>query len=221
MGTGFDNFSRRVASTTTRRQVLGLFGRSAAAAIVASSALQMFGEGPAHAACIVQYPPQNLNNCPNKRPHPGNVRSSNGCGAANSDFKPPQSFGSASFTIPCNNHDICYETCNTPKSTCDSTFGNQLVDTCIATYSGSFLTETACIFVAGAYELAVTLFGGSAYDAGQTKDCECCFPVPMVYCGCTDTCYPTATDCFAAGCKASLSCFGKIICGPPPPGKCP
>ena len=200
--------------------MLGLFGRTAAVAVVGAGALQMLDVGPAHAEdCIIEYPPANLDDCPNKRQHPANVRSSNGCGPANSDFRPPQGFGAASFTIPCNNHDICYETCNTPKSQCDTTFGDQLVDTCIATYNGSFFLETVCIVVAGLYEAAVTLGGGDAYDAGQTKDCECCRPVPKVYCGCNQKCYTNGSDCLAE-CHTSLGCFTNI-CAPAQPGQCP
>jgi len=216
----FDDLTRRFASARTRRQVLGLFGRGALGALAGGASGVWFSAAPALAACIVEYPPADLDDCPNKRPHPGNTRGSNGCGPANSDFRPPQSFGSAPFTVPCNNHDICYETCNTPKSTCDVTFGDQLVDVCIATYGGSFLMETACILVAGVYELAVTVGGGSAYEAGQTKDCECCRPVPQVWCGCNQKCYTSAADC-TAECHGGLGCFGQTLCGPATPEQCP
>src|SRR4051794_36790045 len=99
MGNGFDDFSRRFGRARTRRQVLGLFGRTAAAAAFGGVAMQMADVGGVHAEnCLVEYPPADLDDCPNKRPHPGNMRSSNGCGAANSSFRPPQGFGSASFT---------------------------------------------------------------------------------------------------------------------------
>lgn len=216
---GFDGLSRRLATTRSRREVVRLFGGSALGAVVAGTVAPWFTSSVAASHCIVEYPPADLVNCPNKRPHPGNTRGSNGCGPANSDFRPPQSFGRASFTVPCNNHDICYETCNTPKSNCDGTFGDQLVDTCIATYSGSFLMETVCIVVAGAYELAVTVGGGSAYEAGQTKDCECCQPVPHIWCQCNRTCYTNAAQC-TSECRASLGCFTGI-CAPATPEQCP
>ena len=220
MSSRFDELTRRAGRMRTRREVVGLLGRGAVGAVFGSQALQ-FLDAPTVLAqdCIVEYPPADLDDCPNKRPHPGNQRGFNGCGAANSSFRPPQGFGKVSFTGPCNQHDICYETCNASKSQCDSTFGDQLVDACIAGYSGSFLSETACILTAGVFEAAVSLFGGSAYEAGQTKDCECCRPVTKIYCNCNKKCYTDASTC-TSECKASLGCFTGI-CAPAQPGQCP
>jgi hypothetical protein len=220
MGNGFDDFSKRFGRTTTRRQALGLFGRTAAVAVAGTGAIQLIGGGSvAFAECKVEYPPANLADCPNKRPHPGNMRASNGCGPASGGSRPPQSFGSASFTSACNNHDICYETCNTPKANCDIAFGHDLVDTCKAAYAGSPLRLAACATTAIVYQGAVTYWGADAYEAGQKKDCECCRPVPMVYCGCNHTCYTSASQC-TTECHASLGCFTQI-CGPATPEQCP
>ena len=219
MGNGFDDCARRFGRATTRRQVLGLFGRTALVGSVGVGVMEMFGARSAHAACLTEYPPANLTDCPNKRPHPGNVRTSNGCGPEGSAFPLPQGFGSASFTTACNGHDICYETCNSPKAGCDSTFGDQMVDTCVATYNGSFLRETACIALARLYEAGVSAGGGSAYDAAQKKDCECCRPVPMVYCGCNHKCYTSASLC-TTECHGTLGCFSQI-CGPATAQQCP
>src|SRR4051812_36885243 len=34
----------------------------------------------------------------------------------------PQGFGDASYEPACGGHDICYETCNSSKAACDTTF---------------------------------------------------------------------------------------------------
>lgn len=219
MSRRFDDLTRRAGTMRTRRQVFGLLGRGAAAAFVGSQALQ-FLDAPTVSAedCLVEYPPANLDDCPNRRPHPGNVRGFNGCGAANSDFRPRQGFGTVNFQPACNGHDICYETCLESKSTCDVTFGDQLVDACIAGYSGSFLRETACISLAGTFQLAVTVAGGSAYEEGQKKDCECCHPVTKIRCDCKNTCYDDVAVCVDA-CKG-LGCFVGS-CYPVPIDQCP
>lgn len=219
MSTRFDELTRRAGTLRSRRQVIGLFGRTAIGAFVGVQALQ-FLDAPAVLAedCLVEYPPANIDDCPNKRKHPGNVPGSNGCGAATMEFRPPQSFGSVDFTPWCNNHDVCYGTCGSSRIGCDVTFGDQLTDACIATYSDNYIMETLCITVAGVYQAAVTIGGANAWDSGQKKDCECCRPTGKVRCGCTGACYDDALVCLSE-CKASLGCFTDI-CMPALAGQC-
>lgn len=216
----FDELTRRAGRSRSRREVLGLFGRGAVGALVGGQALQ-FLDAPAVSAqdCLVEYPPADLDDCPNKRKHPGNVPKSNGCGQQGSSFRPPQGFGRVDFTPPCNEHDVCYGTCMASKATCDQNFGDQLVDRCIAGYSGAFLSEVACIFTAGVFQAAVTLFGGEAYEDGQKLDCECCRPIQKIWCNCNKKCYTDAVTC-TSECKASLGCFTGI-CVPATTAQCP
>jgi hypothetical protein len=133
----------------------------------------------------------------------------------------PQGFGDADFRPGCNNHDICWETCNNSKAACDFAFGNDLRSACLATYGVFSLKFAACLHVANIYESGVTLFGGEPYDAAQKKDCECCFPT-QIYCGCNNKCYPAAdASTCAAECHISLGCAFSNICGPATLAQCP
>lgn len=81
------------------------------------------------------------------------------------------------FIGACNAHDACYANCNSEKIGCDVTFGDTLRSTCYNDYNSSLLEAgylAECLSYAVAYEAAVSLFGGSAYDSTQKTVCNCC-----------------------------------------------
>ncbi len=220
MSRRFDELSRSVATGRSRRQVLALFAKSALGAFVGANAVQLL-DVPSVSAdedCNIEYPPKSLIDCPNKRPHPSNVKSVNGCGPAGGSIRFPQGFGQVDFaTAGCNQHDICYETCGASKAKCDTDLGNALRGMCEIVYSDNGFLRIVCKFVGSVYELAPTKFGDDAFKAAQLKDCECCRP--KIYCSCTNRCYDDAVTC-ATDCHASLACFTGI-CIPATTGKCP
>jgi len=174
--------------------------------------------------CIVEYPPSDLDNCPNKRPHPGASPSTNGCGAAGSELSQyiPNRWGDADFEPHCNKHDICYGTCGSSRLQCDWDLGSDAIDACIQAYGGfpgPNARLAACIAVANAYRAAVLAGGAGAFDAGQKEACECCHPVQQVWCGPLDSCHDTAVDCLDV-CPSGLGVTGQTLCGPPPEGRC-
>ena len=178
-------------------------------------------------SCTVQYPPKNLNDCPNKRHHPGHISQSNGCGAAGSHYPVPQSFfGTADFTPGCREHDCCYGTCNSPKYTCDFNFGHALAQSCEAAYpaASQILKRAACVNVAADYVSAVafTSKGTDAYTTAQREDCECCFPnapTAQIYCNCNQKCYTDLDTCYRE-CHG-INCLASAVCGPALSGQCP
>jgi hypothetical protein len=130
-----------------------------------------------------RYPIANLDLCPNRVPHPGHVPDFNGCGPAGgliSHLIPNRigPFRNVDFTPACNNHDICYDTCNSVKSTCDSNFLSDLRSACLAAYPGRSLfsryMRAGCDVDAYLYYTAVARGGADAYVSAQKKACDCC-----------------------------------------------
>jgi hypothetical protein len=104
--------------------------------------------------------------------------SSNGCGASGSSYTPPQGFFSVSFVSSCDTHDICYGTCGSSKSGCDSQFRSDLRAACDAVYNRfNIPARAACYAVAHTYYLGVHHGGGAPFEAAQDQFCEwesCC-----------------------------------------------
>jgi hypothetical protein len=99
--------------------------------------------------------------------------------------------------LPCNKHDICYQTCGSDKSQCDQQMYDDMMAVCNKAYP-----EAKCPFVVGSeicngsrwkclrdcqkwynerascansarkYKWGLTLFGGSAYEERQEQFCE-------------------------------------------------
>jgi hypothetical protein len=163
--------------------------------------------------------------CPNatyfKREKPGNVPATNGCGPAGGTIKIPQGYGTVDFTASCDQHDICYEDCFTPRETCDDNLGIDIARACATGYPASGvrnqLNRYMCFEHAFAYQAAVAIFGGSAWVAAQIKACECCRT--NIWCQCNETCYDELATC-QAECRASLGCFTGI-CEPASVDLCP
>jgi hypothetical protein len=147
-----------------------------------------------------KHPIADISACPNKVAHPGHVPTHDGCGSQTSPTYPfiPNSFGSASFLSSCNNHDDCYDTCNSVKSGCDSTFLSSLDAACQSAYGSgiSKLLLPTCLAVAQTYYSAVSNFGTTAYNAAQANACDCCDTST-----CPDNC-------------AGSSCGSLPACGP-------
>ncbi len=222
----FDDLTRTLGRATSRRQVMkgllagvvtAVVGRSIRIPGVAAAAPTCNGVpyDPSTQCCEPagiqpRYPIANLDLCPNRVPHPGHTPSFNGCGPENGFVKYliPNRIGpfrNVDFTPACNNHDICYDTCNSVKSVCDTNFFNDLSAQCAAAYPGTSWYQTymrtACINVdARIFYLAVsqTPTGRAAYEDAQKGACDCC-PVcencdgPNDMC-CHDQCIDTSND---------------------------
>jgi hypothetical protein len=139
---------------------------------------------------VAKHPIGDLSKCPNRVAHPGHVPGFNGCGPAalqGVQFIIPQGYKSASFTDACNGHDVCYDTCNTNKGTCDMGFGESMVQSCTETYQPIISDEadpilkqrfnyefTLCKLAAFRFFNAVSLAGQGAFDSAQKDACDCC-----------------------------------------------
>ncbi len=222
----FDDLTRTLGRATSRRQVMkgllagvvtAVVGRSIRIPGVAAAAPTCNGVpyDPSTQCCEPagiqpRYPIANLDLCPNRVPHPGHTPSFNGCGPENgfARYLIPNRIGplrNVDFTPACNNHDICYDTCNSDKSVCDANFFNDLSAQCAAAYPGTSWYQTymrtVCISVdARLYYLAVsrTATGRNAYEDAQKQACDCCPPCencdePDFTC-CNNTCIPACPD---------------------------
>lgn len=225
MASNFDALTGAVGRARTRRDALKLLGKGMLGVAVGASAAPALGSRPAAAAdeCLVEYPPADLDNCPNRRHHPGAVPSVNGCGPADGIDLVPDTFGIADFTNGCNVHDQCYGTCNSDRLQCDADMADAMRLECTNKYGDSIAMIpllAACYKVADNYKLAVNLFGGGPWETAQKEDCECCHPVPpqAVYCACNDTCYQDAQTCLGE-CRVTLGCFSGI-CRPATAEEC-
>eukprot|EP01088_Endostelium_zonatum_P002224 TRINITY_DN12727_c0_g1_i1.p1 TRINITY_DN12727_c0_g1~~TRINITY_DN12727_c0_g1_i1.p1 ORF type:complete len:156 (+),score=26.64 TRINITY_DN12727_c0_g1_i1:23-469(+) len=117
--------------------------------------------------------------CPSgktKVPNPDHVPTSNGCGAGGLLV----SAGKYDFTDCCNEHDICYDTCDRDRNECDKLFGK-----CLAKYCKQSLTpeggkgevskeeKKACLNSAQLFQQGSSLFGCGTYKASQANACLC------------------------------------------------
>ena len=87
------------------------------------------------------------------------------------------------FEPSCNNHDICYQTCGKPKSSCDGQLGADDLAQCDdAKYEFYEISEHGdvlykhCRFAGAELKLGVKLFGMPYYKEDQ----KCCKPGPCV-----------------------------------------
>lgn len=121
----------------------------------------------------------NLRDCPLRSPRPGYVPTSNGCGSEGGNHFPNNptmgndSTGPGNFLAACNNHDICYGTCNSIKYQCDSNFLSEMNLVCNTDFALP-LQRRKCLYFARLYGSAVAFVGGQAYEDGQKAACTCC-----------------------------------------------
>lgn len=179
------------------------------------------------AGAQTRYPIAHLDLCPDRVPHPGHVPSFNGCGPENgfSRYLIPNRIGptrNVDFTPACNNHDVCYDTCNNVKSDCDEAFLRDLQAACAAAYPGRGLFDRymreGCGLNTYIYYGAVsrTSTGTEAYKSAQSGACDCCSACPD--CGgsadercCNGTCHdacPEGQHRDPETCECS-ACFGQ------------
>ncbi len=123
---------------------------------------------------VPKVPIARLGDCPNRVPLPGHVATSNGCGTKEHPL--PHNFGPAEFTPACNDHDICYDTCPNPKSTCDQAFVKAMQTLCLQSFGKADPRLYMCIQAAAAIAtLAInSSFGIDAYNTAQIAACQCC-----------------------------------------------
>jgi hypothetical protein len=225
----FDELSRALGQGVPRRTVLkGLLGAAvgSALAVVGVRVPQPAGAAPGNCngvsydpntQCCTpaggiqpMYPIADLALCPDRVPHAGHVPEFNGCGPANGFLSRiiPNKIGpfrNVDLTQACNNHDICYDTCNSVKSTCDQNFLADLKAACATAYPGQGPLDrymrAGCTFDAYIYYAAVsqTPTGVDAYESAQKGACDCC--ANCAQCGgtgdercCQGTCHDACPD---------------------------
>jgi group XII secretory phospholipase A2 precursor (PLA2G12) len=155
---------------------------------------------------VQKNPIANLSQCPDRVAHPGHTCLPDGCGSATdgSNQWVPNSFLGAPFGGCCNNHDCCYDRCNSTKSTCDTTFGGCLLSSCASTFSSIPVLAAECAAVSGIYYSAVALTtnGQNAFGASQQLSCDCCGTAPCMQtcqggnCGAFSSCNNDCGVCF-------------------------
>ena len=213
MSHAFDELTRRAGRMRTRRSVLGLLGRSAAAAAFGGAGSLWLPTGAALAEdCIVEYPPADLDDCPNRRQRPGYLDTTAFCVTLGGE----NGFGWASFRGACRGRNVCYSTCNSNRGGCDQRYEDDVMDACHGAYPNRYFMELACIATASATKLGET--SGSLYEKRQKMYCECCRPLTKPQCGCTGRRYETPEECLR-DCKVGLGCFTDV-CKPMPISTC-
>lgn len=94
----------------------------------------------------------------------------------------------AAFNLPCNQHDICYQTCRSAQDSCDRGMHSDMDTVCTAAfpsgcpYSGReivkcpdyFIARGSCFSSSDIYYRGLRLFGGKAWKERQTQYCDCC-----------------------------------------------
>jgi hypothetical protein len=103
----------------------------------------------------------------------------------------PQGHGLGDFTEMCNQHDICYGTCNSAKKSCDDKFRKDLFAECSSKYHPNSKERcggdptcvtsadelSVCNRLARGYADLVRDKGQGAYNDAQKAACQCCsFP---------------------------------------------
>ena len=152
----FDHLTRGLATGASRRTVLQLV-LTGAAGIVASSAFPVAAE----AATL----------CPVRAPN-GQPPRTNGCSPAVGSW-------GAVLRPACDQHDVCYWTCNSNKSACDTQFLQSAYALC--SKNATSVQLYAC--KTSAYNAYLEMKNNtSAYVLAQQAVCVCC-SVGQVVCG--------------------------------------
>jgi hypothetical protein len=199
----FDNLARSMAGSLSRRDVLKTAVAGLAGIALAKLGIKTAWAGanclcngtpydPNLACCtptgVVQKNPiADLTRCPGKVPtNPPHICRPNGCGGSGG-IGVPDSFLAADFLPSCNNHDCCYDSCNSVKATCDTDFQTSLRTACTTAYPGAgrldSIRREMCLSTANTYFNFVDSRGQPYYDAAQRQSCDCCGPNP-----CTTPC---------------------------------
>lgn len=104
----------------------------------------------------------------------------------------------AALNLPCNQHDICYQTCKSVQATCDTGMLNGMNAVCNAAYPSAtcpysglealakciigdpinfrtyFGERADCATFSGLYKSGLDKFGSNAWKERQTQFCTCC-----------------------------------------------
>ena len=122
-------------------------------------------------------------------------------GLAATDFGRDQgtiSTSAGALPLPCNQHDICYQSCGSSQSSCDTGMYQAMTNVCNAAYpsascpysgleavakcvvgnpltgSNYFTERVSCAFWASTYKAGLDSFGISAWQQRQVDYCQCC-----------------------------------------------
>ncbi|KAF2359804.1 Group XII secretory phospholipase A2 precursor, partial [Trinorchestia longiramus] len=113
--------------------------------------------------------------CPRgSRPLPdsSHVPSSNGCGSMGFSISgeklPYSQMGDC-----CNEHDICYDTCNSNKEVCDVKFKRCLYAICKSTGNIDMLSEKTCKASSKLLFTSTLSLGCLSFKEAQRKACKC------------------------------------------------
>ncbi|KAL3274343.1 hypothetical protein HHI36_015741 [Cryptolaemus montrouzieri] len=115
--------------------------------------------------------------CPNNvipKPNRNHVPKANGCGSLGLSI-PSEFLPVTEMTKCCDQHDICYDTCNKEKELCDIEFKRCLYKYCEGyTHSiGGMSTVSACKGAAKMLFTGTLTFGCKAYLDAQKEACFC------------------------------------------------
>jgi len=79
----------------------------------------------------------------------------------------PDEYGDANFGPCCRQHDTCYDTCGSTKSTCDNNFNSCLLSSCDSAYSSDVINLPICRAAGDGYAEAVRDAGDEAFHNAQ------------------------------------------------------
>ena len=234
----FDNLTRSVAGTTSRRGALrvaltGLAGLAlsrigintawAAANCLCNGTVYNSATACCTATGVVQKNPiADLARCPGKVANATHTCVPNGCGGAGSWAPVPDSYFSANFNPACNTHDCCYDRCNSDRGACDTAFRATLRAACNGAYPGSSWYQrrqlSFCLSTADTYFDYVNSDGQPFYNEAQRQSCDCCGTQTCQTCagsscGSLPSCSATLPDCL---CFSTPEGTGACIPGSTP-----
>jgi len=84
--------------------------------------------------------------------------------------------GPYNFTPACNQHDVCYSTCNSKRANCDMSFYGDMIAICQQFCGNDYNCQYTCAQVALLYYYGVQLLGGSHFDGDGAACSDCCCP---------------------------------------------
>ncbi|KAI9858785.1 MAG: hypothetical protein M1813_007252 [Trichoglossum hirsutum] len=118
------------------------------------------------------------------------------------------------FSKCCDDHDICFDTCEEQFASCNNIFLGCNIQVCRSNHEAGSIVEWGCEKLANLYGYAVTTFMGKAAFVSATDDrCECkCNVEGMTLCD--DKCVDLTADeknCGSCGniCPLTLSCINS------------
>jgi hypothetical protein len=97
--------------------------------------------------------------------------------------------GTGPTPLPCNNHDICYQTCGSVKANCDTGMLNDMLAVCQRAYPETTCPLTGfgifacgqwyeernnCLLSSGNYKLGLDWKGQDAFEGRKKEYCKCC-----------------------------------------------